>query len=146
MALASGPVSEATTTERAMYDFVDTYDRAYEAAAATQGMSVAQACVLGRVARPRGMGELAEELRCDASNITQIISRLEARDLVVRQPDPSDRRSRQIIRTPAGDALDHAFETSFEFARTAAANLTSDEQKQLTTLLRKALADGRNGD
>ncbi|MEU1722515.1 MarR family transcriptional regulator [Nonomuraea sp. NPDC005692] len=65
---------------------------------------MAQACVLGRLTRQVGMRELADELGCDASNITRIIRRLEARDLVRRRPHPDDRRSRQIVRPPAEPA------------------------------------------
>ncbi|GHJ53023.1 hypothetical protein Nm8I071_23300 [Nonomuraea sp. TT08I-71] len=139
MAVPTGPVTASTDAERAMFDFVDAYDRAYEIAALEHGLSVAQACVLGRLTRQIGMRELADELGCDASNITQIIRRLEARDLVRRHPHPEDRRSRQIVRTPDGTALYAAFEESFEFARSASANLSAREQDQLATLLRKAL-------
>ncbi|MFC5819399.1 MULTISPECIES: MarR family winged helix-turn-helix transcriptional regulator [Nonomuraea] len=139
MALPTGPVTASTDAERAMFDFVDAYDRAFETAALRHGLSVAQACVLGRLTRERGMGELADELGCDASNITQIIRRLEARDLVRRQPHPDDRRSRQIVRTPEGAGLYAAFEESFAFARSAVSNLSAREQDQLATLLRKAL-------
>ncbi len=122
-----------------MFDFVDAYDRAYETAAAEHGLSVAQACVLGRITEPRGMRELADELGCDASNITQIIARLESRDLVRRHTSPHDRRSRQIVRTPAGAGLYAEFEESFAFARAAVAKLSAREQDELATLLRKAL-------
>lgn len=127
-----------------MFDFVDAYDRAYESAATKHGLSVAQACVLGRLTDPRGMRELADELSCDASNVTQIIARLESRDLVQRHTNPNDRRSRQIVRTLTGDALYADFEASFAFARAAIANLSTEEQDQLATLLRKVLgsADG----
>lgn len=123
-----------------MFDFVDAYDRAYEIAAAKHDLSVAQACVLGRISKRRGMRDLADELGCDASNITQIITRLEARDLAERHANPEDRRSRQVSRTPVGDKLYAAFEQSFEFARAARSNLSVDEQNQLANLLRKALA------
>ncbi|MEU6741412.1 MarR family winged helix-turn-helix transcriptional regulator [Streptosporangium sandarakinum] len=139
MAVPTGPVTASTDAERAMFDFVDAYDRAYEAAALEHGLSVAQACVLGRLTRQVGMRELADELGCDASNITQIVRRLEARDLVRRRPHPDDRRSRQIVRTPSGTVLYAAFEESFEFARSAVANLSAAEQDQLAALLRKAL-------
>ncbi|REE97379.1 MarR family winged helix-turn-helix transcriptional regulator [Thermomonospora umbrina] len=139
MAAPPGPVHASTDAERAMFDFVDGYERAYETAAREHGLSVAQACVLGRLSRQRGMRELADELGCDASNVTQIIGRLEARDLIRRQPHPDDRRFRQIVRTPEGAALYAAFEESFAFARSAIANLSVQEQDQLTTLLRKAL-------
>jgi DNA-binding MarR family transcriptional regulator len=140
MAIPSGPVTPSSDAERAMFDFVDAYDRAYEIAAAQHDMTVAQACVLGRISRPRGMRDLADELRCDASNITQIVARLEARELIERHANPEDRRSRQLTRTPAGDALNAAFEQSFEFARNASAKLTPDERDQLALLLRKALS------
>lgn len=146
MAVPSGPVTASTDAERAMFEFVDAYDRAYEAAAQEHGLSVAHACVLGRLGTRRGMGELADELGCNASNVTQIIARLEARSLVERQTNPDDRRSRQIVRTPAGDALNAAFERSFEFARAAVSNLSLDEQNQLATLLRKALAGCEGSD
>jgi DNA-binding MarR family transcriptional regulator len=139
MAVPSGPVRASSDAERAMFDFVDAYDRAYETAATKHGLSVAQACVLGRLTDPRGMRELADELGCDASNVTQIIARLEGRDLVQRHTNPNDRRSRHIVRTTTGDGLYADFEESFAFARAATANLSTAEQDRLATLLRKAL-------
>lgn len=136
-------MSASTDVERVMFEFVDAYNHAFEDAAHEHGMSMAHACVLGRVETPRGMGELAEELGCDASNITQIVRRLEARSLVLRQPDPADRRFRRIQRTPEGEAVNDAFEDSFDFPRRAVANLTPDEQQQLADLLRKALTPPR---
>ncbi len=141
MAVPSGPVAPTTETEAAFFDFVDAYDRAYEAAAASRSLTGAQACVLGRLSEPRGMGSLAEELGCDASNITQIVARLETRGLVGRAPDPADGRGRVITRTAAGDQLNADFERAFEFAREATHRLSRSEQAQLTTLLRKALGD-----
>ena len=139
MAVPSGPVAPSTEAESALFDLVDSYDRAYETAATSQSLSVAQACVLGRLTAPRGMGSLAEELGCDASNITQIVARLETRGLVTREPDPADRRGRLIIRTPAGDEVTARFEEAFEFGRDAVRRLSRSEQDQLTALLRKAL-------
>lgn len=139
MALPNRPVTTSSEAEAALFDLVDVYDRAYEAAAAELSLSPAQACVLGRLDEPRGMGALAEELGCDASNITQIVVRLEALGLAVRRPNPQDRRARLVARTPRGDEINQRFATAFTFARTAVARLSPDEQDQLTALLRKAL-------
>ena len=117
MSIPTGPVTPSSDVERAMFEFVDAYNHAYESAAAQHDLSVAQACVLGRISKPRGMRELADELRCDASNITEIVSRLEGRDLIERSANPEDRRHRQLTRTSAGEALNAAFEQSFELAR-----------------------------
>jgi len=138
-------VSATTETERLMFEFVDAYERAFEAAAKEHGLSPAHACVLGRLDSVRGMGELSDELGCDASNVTQIVARLEARELAVRQANPDDRRFRQIQRTTAGDAVYAAFEESFDFPRRAVANLTTKEQRQLATLLGKSLAVKERG-
>ena len=48
------------------------------------------------------MGSLAVELQCDASNITQIVNRLEARGFVAREADPTDRRARLLRLTRDG--------------------------------------------
>ena len=85
------------------------------------------------------MGALAEELGCDASNITQIIARLEALGLVAREPNPEDRRARFVVRTPKGDEVNQRFAALFAFARTAVGRLSPKERDLLTELLRKAL-------
>lgn len=141
MVLPPGPVVASTEAEHVLFNLVDLYDRAYAAAAAETSLSPAQACVLGRLEDPRGMGALAEELGCDASNITQIVKRLETLGLVMRQQDPQDRRARVVVRTPHGDAVNRAFEDAFTFARSAVHRLSAKERKQLTALVRKALGD-----
>ncbi|WP_139416137.1 MarR family winged helix-turn-helix transcriptional regulator [Agromyces laixinhei] len=139
MTVTSGPTAGASKVEHTLYDFVDSYDRAYEAAAASQQLSVAQACVLVRLDQRRGMSSLATELGCDASNITQIVARLESRGFVTRHADPADGRARLIDRTPDGDAVSAGFDSAFEFAREAMKRLSAEEQDHLTALLRKAL-------
>ena len=51
------------------------------------------------------MCHIASALSCDASNVTNIVDRLEARGLIERQPDPADRRIRNIVLTRAGARL-----------------------------------------
>ena len=48
------------------------------------------------------MNSLADALVCDASNITGLVDKLEARGLIRRQADPADRRVKMIALTPAG--------------------------------------------
>lgn len=124
-----------------MYAFVDAYDRAYEAAAARHGLSVAQTCVLVRLDQPRTMGSLATELQCLPSNITQIVDRLSQRNLVDREPDPDDRRSRLLRLTPSGRRVKRDFERAFTFARDAEQRLSHTEAEQLAALLVKAMGD-----
>jgi DNA-binding MarR family transcriptional regulator len=51
---------------------------------------------------PRSMGALAELLRCDASNATWLVDRLEERGLVERRPLPGDRRVKTVVLTELG--------------------------------------------
>lgn len=48
------------------------------------------------------MGKVAQTMHCDASNVTGIVDRLVALDLVVRQEDPRDRRVKSLLLTPLG--------------------------------------------
>jgi DNA-binding MarR family transcriptional regulator len=48
------------------------------------------------------MRSLAEEWRCDASNATWMVDRLERRGLVRRQPVAGDRRLKAVVLTPRG--------------------------------------------
>ena len=56
------------------------------------------------------MSSLAGMLFCDASNVTGIVDRLEARGLIERRPSPSDRRVKLLVLTEGGARLrDTAF-------------------------------------
>ena len=71
------------------------------------GLSPVQCHVLHLVepGRPLAMSRLAATLSCDASNVTGLVDRLEARGLLVRRPSPDDRRVKVIDLTPTGSRL-----------------------------------------
>ena len=48
------------------------------------------------------MGKLAQTLHCDASNVTGIVDRLSALDLITRQENPLDRRVKTLQLTTRG--------------------------------------------
>ena len=88
---------------------------------------------------PIPMRRLAEKLSCDASNVTGLIDRLEARGLVQRRPAADDRRVRVLDLTPVGvrvraQLLGHTRDRSHPLAR-----LSAQEQRTLVTLLEKLL-------
>jgi len=79
---------------------------------------------------PRPMGVMADMMRCDASQMTWLVDRLEERRLVERRPMPTDRRVRTIALTPRGVevrrlVLDKLFEPPEELVRLDAATLES---------------------
>ena len=51
---------------------------------------------------PLPMRKLARKLKCEPSNVTGIVDRLEARGLVERRPDPADRRVKLAAATEEG--------------------------------------------
>ena len=57
-----------------------------------EGLSFPLAHVLRLIdpERPRPLGELADLLACDASNVTALADRLESKGLAERQPDPAE--------------------------------------------------------
>ena len=105
--------------------------------AATLDLTPSQLAALSHLDAPRSQRELAESLHFDASNITDIVDRLEARGLVVRTVDPDDRRIRRIVRTPEGEALRRrALDEALATAPTVAP-LSASEQRTLCELLGK---------
>ena len=62
--------------------------------------------VLATIARDRPPSQLAlaNALGVDRTVMTYLLDELEAAGLVQRRPDPADRRARQVLITPAGEA------------------------------------------
>jgi len=84
------------------------------------------------------MRAIAQSLYCDASYVTDLVDRLEERGLIVRTPDPSDRRVKLLKLTAKGTklrqtALERLYDPPAGFER-----LTPEEQQTLARLLEKA--------
>ena len=89
--------------------------------------------------RPRPMRELADELFCDASNVTALADRLEAKGLVERRPDPGDRRVKALALTSEGRSVrEQVFEVMSEPPPPIAALPVAD-QRALRDILRRAV-------
>lgn len=128
--------------DRQLWDFVYAYDAAYDSAASDVGLSAAQACLLDQlmVGGSRAMGDLAAQLLCDASNVTQLVARLESRGLVTRVPDPADRRVKRVSITAAGRRACRSVRSAFDFPSARLDRLSEGERVQLSGLLAKVLA------
>lgn len=116
------------------------YYEEYERAAAAHSLTGAQARVLGLLSmEPMPMRKVANKLRCEPSNITGIVDRLEARGLVERRPDPSDRRVKLAAPTEEGTGTARQLRESLGFAREPLAELSDAERTVLRDLLRRML-------
>ncbi|MGW0533102.1 MarR family winged helix-turn-helix transcriptional regulator [Streptomyces sp. NPDC003032] len=121
---------------------VGRYHEEYEEAAAEHSLTGAQARVLGLLFHePMPMRRIAQKLKCEPSNITGIVDRLEARGLVERRPDPADRRVKLAAPTASGSEVAHSLRDSLDFAREPLAELSREERLALRGLLRRMLGE-----
>ncbi|HVZ48981.1 MAG TPA: MarR family winged helix-turn-helix transcriptional regulator [Gemmatimonadaceae bacterium] len=90
--------------------------------------------------RPAPMSELAGALGCDASNVTGLVDRLEARQLIERRADPGDRRVKMVAVTDAGCRVKDRLHDRWFEPPPAIAGLPVREQKALLAILKRAAA------
>lgn len=123
---------------------LDRVHRHLGAAAAEFELAPAQAMALGELEmdRPLPMRELAARLKCDPSNITGLVDRLEARGLVERQPHPADRRVKYLVLTHDGRSLRERLSARAFAAPGCVAALGERDQRKLHALLVRILAGG----
>jgi len=108
--------------------------------AAGHSLTGAQAKLLGLLTlEPLPMRKLAQKLRCEPSNVTGIVDRLESRGLVERRPDPADRRVKLAAATQEGRRVAKDLRESLRFAREPLAGLGREERLALRGLLRQML-------
>ncbi|MFD9500535.1 MarR family winged helix-turn-helix transcriptional regulator [Streptomyces sp. NPDC060035] len=123
------------------------YHEEYDRAAATHALTGAQARVLGLLSlQPMPMRRIAQKLKCEPSNVTGIVDRLELRGLVERRPDPGDRRVKLAAPTKDGIRTARQLRDALDFAREPLAELSDAERSVLRDLLRRMLGADASGD
>ena len=115
------------------------------AALAELGLGFAQAHALRMLDpdEPIAMSALAERLFCDASNVTGLVDRLEARGLVERRSSEHDRRVRALTLTAAGVALRDQVLAVMSEPPEAIAALPPADQRALRDILARAVENLR---
>ena len=110
-------------------------------ALAELGVGFAQAHALRMLDpdEPIAMSALAERLFCDASNVTGLVDRLEARGLVERRSAEKDRRVKALTLTPAGVALRDQVLAVMSEPPEAIAALPAADQRALRDILARAV-------
>jgi DNA-binding MarR family transcriptional regulator len=106
-------------------------------------LTSSQACMLQRLNHPMPQREAALQLGYDPSNITALADALEAKGLVERRPDSSDRRVKTLARTAEGERLVRELDESLSHPPESLNRLSPAEQEHLLRLLSKAF--GPNG-
>ncbi|GHE91981.1 MarR family transcriptional regulator [Streptomyces griseoluteus] len=121
-------------------DVVARFYADYEEAAASHALTGPQARLLSLLAlEPLPMRKLAQRLKCEPSNVTGIVDRLESRGLVERRPDSADRRVKLAAATEEGLRVARDLREGLHFAREPLAGLSTAERSSLRDLLRRML-------
>src|SRR3954453_15448728 len=88
-----------------LFGFMDSFRERFVALPDAPTLTMPQGHLIMTLDEPVAMRDLAEGMGYDASHITALVDQLEARGLVERRPDPTDRRVKRIVVTPKGDKL-----------------------------------------
>ena len=122
--------------------------RYFQATVERLGLTEAQGRLLVLLREAARMSSLAEQLGCDASNVTGLVDRLEARGLVRRIADSEDRRIRLVELTAEGHQLLRQLDTVLAAERPSVLGLSESDQRELIRLLRLVhhLEEARAGD
>jgi DNA-binding MarR family transcriptional regulator len=117
--------------------------RELERVFALHGLTGGDFDVLATLRRSEGPltpSELSHSTMVTTGGMTKRLDRLEALDLIRRQPDPKDRRGRLIALTDEGHALmDRAVEAHLENEKRLLADLPAAKREQLVATLRELL-------
>ncbi|WP_426593958.1 MarR family winged helix-turn-helix transcriptional regulator [Cellulomonas sp. McL0617] len=128
-----------TGAEQFAREFEDAFQQAYLRFHRRDGkraqMSGASRAVLLHLAHagPLTVGEAAQHLDRAQSVVSDIVTQLESKALLEREPDPEDRRRTLVWLTPQGfDALDRERQVlSTELLARAGSRMTADERAAL---------------
>lgn len=87
---------------------------AYVQSSRELGLTAQQAELLCAAMRPAAVGDLAQVLRCDRSNVSRLVDRAANRGLINRRGIEGDGRVTIIELSPEGERLAHRFIASLE--------------------------------
>jgi DNA-binding MarR family transcriptional regulator len=126
---------------------------AMDAEAAAHGITIRGQVVLTALvqqppnAKPVTQLALSTALGLDKTTMTAVIDKLEAQGLLVRTPDPHDRRARIPVPTPAGRELQaKLYHQLTQVEESMMAELSLTERDQLRDMLRRLVPPGTHID
>src|SRR4051812_28672589 len=121
--------------------FAATYAQDMDSVANKLGLTRTQAVLLGEASEPGSIRELAERIGCDPSNLTGPVQRLHDRDLIVIEPDPTDRRVKRVALSEAGVKTVHRLNDGGTDLFTAINAASKQELAVLRELLDRVLTE-----
>src|SRR3984957_8694071 len=107
--------------------------------ATENGLTRSDAMALFKLETPMTMKELGQRMGCDPSFVTTIADALEKHGLARREPSLRDRRSKNIVLTPEGEAVRERLFREFLTRAPWCTALDTGERRCLLGLMRKML-------
>jgi DNA-binding MarR family transcriptional regulator len=135
---AASPASEAWAL---IFELLHLSKKRFMAIASEFDLSPPQVMALRQLDpdEPKPMSELAMALRCDNSNVTGIVDRLEDRGLVERRAAEHDRRVKMLLMTPRGAEIRAQLGARLNEPPEPLAGLSPEDQLALRDIMRRAL-------
>ncbi|HET6985008.1 MAG TPA: MarR family transcriptional regulator [Kribbella sp.] len=127
--------------QQLMRVFAATYAHEMDSVANQLGLTRTQAVLLGEASEPGSIRELAERIGCDPSNLTGVVQRLGERELIVVEPDPSDRRVKRVALSKSGVDTVRRLNRGATRLFAAIDGASPDELAVISTVLHRALSD-----
>jgi DNA-binding MarR family transcriptional regulator len=118
---------------------MDSFKEHFVAALDAFDLPTSQGHLLMCLHGPEPMSNLARTMGFDASHITQIVDRLQERQLVERRPDESDRRVKRIAITERGIAVRDEVRNRLSENLPPLSLLTDTQRRELRDLLATAV-------
>jgi DNA-binding MarR family transcriptional regulator len=138
----SGPKDLGAEAWELMFELFKATKRERFGIAQEYGLSPMQLMALGSLepGRELPMSALADQLFCDASNVTGIVDRLEARGLIERRAASHDRRVKLLGLTQEGVRLREEATRRIHEPPLEVAALSRADKRALRDILKRALA------
>jgi len=136
---------EAQEASELLFELLQAQKRRFHGFAKEQGLSPQQAATVWSLEPGIGMpmNALAELLMCDASNVTGIVDKLEARGLA-RRGQAEDRRVKVLTLTDKGAELRESMRETLLTPPDWLSALDRDDQRALRDILRRGVELVRN--
>ncbi len=120
-----------------LFEVTQRFRAIFERTAADFDLTMPQAILLRRLREPVPMRSLASSLHCDASNITGLVDKLEARGLAERRAGAGDRRVKLVALTGHGEQVLADFESELYAGPASLERLGTAGRRELRALLRR---------
>ena len=150
---SSSPPESSALTPYLLKDFVfvvnkvsERINRQIESVTVTLGLNLKQYGLLMLLQNEGSLSQIviSQRVGLDRTSVMRTVDMLEARGLVHRDPDPTDRRKHSVTLTKAGEALLARSQTEVrQTEQDFAAALSEQEKAQLMSLLGRLLERGK---